>query len=285
LTGAGKRLKRAIARESVRRIRFSMKSPAPLTLGDALKRVYSVPLGEFVTLRRDLAGQLRASGDLAGARELLAAKKPSRTAWALNQLARRHPDMLRAALEAHTAALKAQSHGADAVRDSVRAFRDRIGDCVRQCSAILAEAGAGANATQSRLIGETVRAAIQAPDSRERLLEGLLTEDIEVEDPFAGLTAGSHRGARLRIVKQSERSATATQEQEMQRARQERAREMEHARREVERLEEQARDARTLARQAETAAHRAQTEADRARAAVVAIEQRLEKARTFLKSL
>src|SRR6476660_475911 len=55
----------------------------------ALDELYGVEPSAFVATRKKLAADLRAAGDKDGARALLAARRPSTAAWALNQLARR----------------------------------------------------------------------------------------------------------------------------------------------------------------------------------------------------
>src|SRR5258708_30599920 len=160
-----------------------MRQGGPLTVSDAFDQLYEVPLDGFVALRKQLAAELRASGDVAGCSEVAAARKPSGAAWALNQVARRHPDELRAAFNAHAAAAKAQAHGdADAMRDSVRGFRDALGAVTRRSTEIATQGGGPLNATQIRQLGETVRAAVGG-EAREALLAGRLSKDVDVEDP------------------------------------------------------------------------------------------------------
>jgi hypothetical protein len=156
---------------------------------DALDLLYAAPLDGFVALRKELAAARRAAGDPAGSREIAAAKKPSRIAWALNQVARQHPELLKGAFASHAGAARAQAHGdAEAVRDAVRWFREALAEVVREGSRVAAEAGVPLSADQARGLGETVRAAITGGTQAE-LLAGRSTEDAEVEDPFAGLAA------------------------------------------------------------------------------------------------
>ncbi len=172
----------------------SSSGPGP----GALDVLYAAPFDDFVAVRKKLAADLRAAGDLAMSREVSIAKKPSRTAWAMNQLVRKSPDVLRAAFEAFDTAARAQSSGdADAMRETARAFRERVNGVVMQCERLLVDAGAALNAAQARRLTETIRADISGgAQSRERLLSGWLTEDAEVEDPFAGLEASVGAGAR-----------------------------------------------------------------------------------------
>jgi hypothetical protein len=251
-------------------------------LADALDRLYAAPLDGFVALRRELAAGLRAAGDVAASAEVAAAKKPSRTAWALNQVARRRPELLRAAFDAHGAAAKAQSHGdAESMRETVRGFRDALGDVAKESGQIAADAGVPLSATQVRQLGETVRAAIGGA-SRDLLLAGRLSEDSDVEDPFAGLDAAPGRGGPRRTPTPGppvENAATKAREREAQRAREAAERAAEEARARIQALEQEARDARAAVREAEIAARRAEAEADRARRAAADAEERLSKAR------
>jgi hypothetical protein len=264
-----------------------------MTPEDAFERLYAAPLEEFVTLRRTLASELRSSGDAAAARDLLAAKKPSRTAWALNQVARRHPEALRAAMDAHVAATRAQSAAdGEVMRETARAFRDRLGDVIKRCAEILADAGAQLSPSQARRLGETLRAAIgETGDSRQRLLTGRLVDDVDVEDPFAAQPDAPGVGV-PEVEVQSKASAAAKAREreaeharEAQRAKEARERAIADARRNVEALEKEAREARDGAHQAEASAVRARADADHARRAATAVEDRLAGAREALQKL
>ena len=251
---------------------------------DAFDRLYAAPLGEFVAVRRELAASLKAAGHVAAATEVGAAKKPSRTAWAMNQVARRSPGELRAAFDAHAAAAAAQSKGdAAAMRETVRAFREALGAVARSSAQVAADAGIPLSATQVRQLGETVRAAIADDAARERLLAGRLVEDVDVDEPFGGLDAdpGPRRpkGAPSADVASAGEKA---RQREAERAREARERALEEARKRIAALEQEAREARIAARHAEVVARRAEDEADRARRAATALEERLEKARAEL---
>src|SRR6266850_845028 len=57
-------------------------------LEDALDELYGAEPSEFVATRKRLSASLRDAGDKAGAKVLQGARRPSTSAWALNQLAR-----------------------------------------------------------------------------------------------------------------------------------------------------------------------------------------------------
>ena len=57
-------------------------------VAEAAASLYAVPLAEFVACRKSLAGSVKAGGDAAGAKEILALRKPTVTAWAMNVASR-----------------------------------------------------------------------------------------------------------------------------------------------------------------------------------------------------
>jgi hypothetical protein len=285
----------------------------------ALDGLYAAPFDDFVPRRRELAAALRAAGDVAASRLVAAASKPSRTAWALNQVARRRPDLVAAAFEARAKAEAAQTTGeGEALRTTARAYRDRLADLVQAAGDAVREDGGELTVTQGRRISASVQAVAgaDAAEMREALLAGRLVADVDVDDPFAGLELGPAGEAReaaaparddlaaRRAAAQAGRArereqpgADARREQE-RRAREQReqgeqarareqqrhARELEKAREQVVALEKEAREARLAARDAEIAAGRAQAEAERLRRAVEAVEKRLGAAKEELRT-
>jgi hypothetical protein len=264
-------------------------------LSGALDRLYGAPLAQFVALRRELSNALRAAGELPASRLVATAGKPTRTSWALNQVARRHPELLHALFEARDAAAPAQTQGdADQVRAAARGYRERVVSVVQAARDALREVGVGMNAAQSRRVGESLQAAAAGgDDARARLLAGRLAQDVDVEDPFAGLEFDAGRVGPPRAPQRADQDGSRAREAREQAARErkieeERAQQrqaIESARQRVAALEEKAREARGLARDAEVAARRAQSSADRARQAAVEAESRLERARADLQAL
>lgn len=290
----------------------------------ALDRLYEAPLDAFVARRREAAAALRASGDVAASRLVLAATKPSRTAWALNQVARRRPELLQATFEAWTKAAAAQTSGeGEDLRATARAYRDRLADLVQAAGDAVREDGGELTVAQGRRISATVQAVASADDAtaRETLVAGRLVADIDADDPFGGIELGAAHArprvappvrddlaARRKVAeagrtrdrehardceqekhardREKERQAREREHERQARQReQERlAREVEKARARVEALEAEAREARVAAREAEVAAGRAQVEAQRLRRAVEAVEKRLGEAKAELRS-
>jgi len=286
-------------------------------VAQALDRLYAAPLDAFIALRRELAASLRVKGDPEAAtasRELAAAPKPSRTAWALNQVARRRPELVRAMLEARDAAASTQKRGdGDSIRIAVREYRSRMTEVTQAARDVLASAGWGVTASQLRRMGETLAtASVEGSEARAQLAAGRLTVDVDLEDPFAGIEAGpvrartpghdaapvhpralKHDAAAVRQdvrVSATAASAAAAREKAQAAAR-EKAEKAKHeaarkaAQERVTALEGEARNARAEARQRETAALRAKDEADRARRALEEVESRLGSAREALRAM
>lgn len=285
------------------------------TYGDgvagALERLYGAPFDEFVTRRKELAASLRAAGDVAGSRLVAAATKPSRSAWALNQVARRRPELLRATLEARARAASVQTGGED-VRATARAFRERLAEVVQAAGDVTREDGGDLTIAQGRRISATVQAAAAGEDRDllEKVTGGRLVADVDVDDPFAGLEPGPPREKAAKThaaddaapekvhakSREPERAHAKSRDHEAEararelekareRERERREQELEKARARVAALEDEAREARAAAREAEVAAARARTEAERLRRAVEAVEKKLTDAQGELRSL
>ena len=280
----------------------------------ALDRLYGEPFDDFVRLRKEMASALRAAGDVAASRLVMKAAKPSRTAWALNQVARRRPELVQAAFEARAKAADAQTSGeGEALRATARAYRERLASLVDAASDAVRQDGGELTVAQGRRISATVQAVAGADDEgmREALLAGRFVADVDVDDPFAGLELGPAPGrpavspprddlaARRKVaeagrVREREHDQQAREreleKQAREREKQARERELEKqarekARAQVAALEDEARETRAAAREAEVAAGRAQVEAQRLRRAVEAVERRLGEARGDLRKL
>ena len=224
-----------------------------------LYELYGLPLEEFTAARDRLAGELRESGDDA-ASEVKKLRRPTVSAWAVNQLARndrkevqellRIGDDVRAALS---------GGGAERMRD-VSARRRRVIDGLTdRAGQQLADAGHATSRTTLDKVGDTLMAATMDQEAAEALRIGRLTRELAPPSGFEALggqlPAPSRTASkRNREVKERVRR-TETQALEAETA----ARE---ADREARRLEEQAdrarKDAERARRRADRAAERAQ---------------------------
>ena len=60
-------------------------------LHEAAVELYSADPDEFVERRKDLVARARAAGDTAAAKQIAGLRKPTRSAWIINQLVRSAP--------------------------------------------------------------------------------------------------------------------------------------------------------------------------------------------------
>jgi hypothetical protein len=224
--------------------------------------------------------------------------KPSRSAWALGQVARRHAAELGAFLaatervrEAQTRAVKERD--STAIRDAGRSFNASIAELVTLAARILEEAGGPATALQRRAIAQTLRAVpFASPEEVDQLVRGTLAKDLEPSSDFAAFgevpriaapeeAPAAPKTPTARPDKHAEAAARRAELEASRRAAGEakrRARERaklvkvaEEAEREAARLEQAAAETTRRARNLEAQARDARLAAGRARAAVDAL--------------
>lgn len=150
--------------------------------------LYAGPPDDFVAARDRLAADLKASGDAEAAKSVKALRRPTVAAWALNQLARRHPDDVQALLDAGRDLRDAQAKamaggGPEALREATARRRAATRTLVDRAGRILAEAGRGADAQRDAVAGTLDAAALDEEVGR-RLVQGRLERE---EAPPSGL--------------------------------------------------------------------------------------------------
>jgi hypothetical protein len=146
--------------------------------------LFGLPPEAFVAARDDLARRLRKEGNAEAAAGVKALRRPTLSAWAVNQLARgRGPELERllAAGErlraAHQAALAGE--GAAELRAAARAERETVSGLVEGALQVLQEAGhAATDATRDR-VAATLHAAAADPAAAELVRHGRLTSDLD----------------------------------------------------------------------------------------------------------
>ena len=246
--------------------------------------LYGLPLEEFTPARDALAKELKAAGQKDEAAEVKRLRKPSLAAWALNRVARDHPDAidrLRAAgADLRAAQDEAMSGNAGRLRDAGRALVDEIDRVSSLAAEVLQSAGRPASAAQQEKLASTLRTAAIDDEAGEVLLRGVLVDDLEPTG-FSLLGAGpslaaparpsrstTHDGDGRKTLPGSERPAKKPK------ASKEELEAVDAARRELRRCDAEAEMAATRAKRraerAEAAAKRvaeAQREAEEARAA------------------
>lgn len=186
-------------------------------------RLFAAPLDQFTGLRDALARELSAAGRAEEASRAKALRKPSISAWAVNQVARRHPDELADLFAAGDRVLEAQARaltgkGSADLREALAGERRAVAALIERGRAILVEAGHAAAQQHLDRIGRTLAAAAHEADKREIVRAGRLTSDLEPAgfETLAGLVpdvadAAPPREDRARAKRRKELSRRAEQ--------------------------------------------------------------------------
>jgi hypothetical protein len=172
-------------------------------------QLFALRPAEFVAARDRLATALRRQGRKEDAASVKALPRPSPSAFAVNQLARRDPTGL-ARLEDATAALE-RTQGADAGEEGRRAYRQALAQqrealerLIEQARQGLEEAGLAAGRAILDRVASNLRFAMLDDDTRALVRQGRLGRDVEAPDlsallerfPAAGGTPGpAHKAA------------------------------------------------------------------------------------------
>jgi hypothetical protein len=241
-----------------------------------LDELYGLPLGEFTAARSELAKRLKKAGQTSEAESVGALAKPSISAWAVNQLARREADRVRELAEAGEELVAAQKaalagKGAERFDGASRRQREAVRTLLPAAIAVLESAGHRPSDAVRERIASSLRAASVDPEGRRLLEHGRLQEDFESAglDLLAGFAPGP--GKRAAPPKRPSEARLRKAREQLEAAREE-------ERRLAEAAAEAEREAEQAARVAGDAAERAQSvaaQAARARDAVELAEQAL----------
>lgn len=232
--------------------------------------LYGLPLAGFTPARDALAKELAAAGDGDAAAAVRKLRKPSVPAWAVNQLARRHPAEMAALFEAGDALERAHRlvlQGGDpaSMRDATAREREAVGALVALARAILGEAGHQPSPATIEKVSETLAAAATDPDARARAGRGVLDRELERVGFGAfpdlrvvpGEAAEPEREERRARKEAEERGRRESREAELRLAAL--ARDAESAEADVRRLERETAQARERAERARDRAERARS--------------------------
>jgi hypothetical protein len=158
--------------------------PKPLSVVPELEAeldgLYALLPADFTHARNDLAQRLKQAGQVDAAARVKQLRKPTVPLWAVNQLARRHPDEVRALLDAgnqlraaQQAALRGESQE---LRTATAEERKLLRNLTQRGEELLQEAGHSAD---PKRIAGTLRAAAVDPAGRGLLEQGRLSEELE----------------------------------------------------------------------------------------------------------
>jgi hypothetical protein len=148
---------------------------------DDVDRLYDLGADEFVGARDRLAAQLRRDGDRPAAETVRKLRRPTIVAWALNQLVRRHPDLVDQLLVHGRAAAAAQREVL--AGDDATAFRDADRRRRAAVSELLDAAGALGSAHLDEIEASLQAASLDPDGAGAQLRQGRLSAAIP---PAAG---------------------------------------------------------------------------------------------------
>ena len=157
--------------------------------------LYGLPLEEFTSARDALARELKTAGRKDEAAVVKALRKPSVAAWALNRVARDHPEAVAALRSAgadlRAAQAEAMSGDAGRLRAAGRALSAEIDRVAALAADALLSAGRPASPAQQERFASTLRTAAVDETAGEALARGVLADDL---DPTGFSLLGSLSG-------------------------------------------------------------------------------------------
>jgi hypothetical protein len=146
-------------------------------------QLFRVPPAEFIAARDAEAKRLRTEGDKEGAAAVKALRRPTVGAWAVNQVAREHPELVDAVVDAGARVVDAQTSllsGGDPadLRAATAARREAVGAASRAAVALAGPAYRDG-------ITATFDAAAADEESAAAVRAGTLTRELDPPSSFA----------------------------------------------------------------------------------------------------
>jgi hypothetical protein len=229
----------------------------------AADALYTAPLSDFVAERGRLASEARKAGDRAAAAGITALRKPTQSAWLVNQLVRRRGDVVGQLSELGEALREAEQTLTGAALRQVGAQRSQlVAALVAEAVGIAGEAGSRPAADTLAEVQATFEAALADPAAAEEVSSGRLSKPLSYVG-FAALVGGGGAPAAGGTRAPARPASTATTAAATRKAEAGTARERQAREREARRQAEAAKAARAAAEKAleeARAAHLAATE-------------------------
>jgi len=157
------------------------KKPA---LDAEIAELYAQPFEGWTAARNALAARLRAEGRKADAETVKALRKPSLSAWAVNQLFQREGEGMAELLAAGQWARAAQGQavagrGAEIFREALKGARRQVEELRRRAARLLAEGGKPAGAAIVDRVGTDLEALAFSPAAAAQGARGYLDTDLD----------------------------------------------------------------------------------------------------------
>lgn len=163
-----------------------------MPVDDAVDALFELPPSEFTAARNALVKQLRAEKRRDEADAVKALKRPSVPAWAVNQVARSHPEAVERLIEAGAAIGAAQRRALSGVRESglrqaSSQRRERIDELWRAAADVLRAAGTEPT-PHRQAVAATLEAASVEPEAADLVRRGRLSADLPAPSGFGDVS-------------------------------------------------------------------------------------------------
>ena len=168
-----------------------------MDLETAADELYALSPDEFIERRKQLVAEARGAKDRELATQIGKLRRPTRSAWLINQLARQEPDNVTALLELGAALQEAQQRMAgDELRQLSAQRRKTVDALARRAVELGREQGYSAPDGAAQEVGQTLQTALGDPDIAELVRTGRLTQAVTYGG-FGSVDLASALGASL----------------------------------------------------------------------------------------
>ncbi len=163
----------------------------------AADELYGLPAGEFISSRDRMATDARRAGDRETAAAIKAFRRPTASAWTVNQLVRRAPDLVGELLHVAGALALAQAGlAADDLRRLTQEGQGIVSELSQQARTLAEDAGQPLSEAGLREVEETLHAALADSDAGDSVRAGRLTTALRYSGfGLAGVAPGAPAAA------------------------------------------------------------------------------------------
>ena len=252
-----------------------------MDLEGAADQLYAISPDDFVAQRTALVAEARAAKDRALAKEIGQLRRPTRSAWLVNILARAEPERMTELLELGTALQQAQQRMAgDDLRRLSKERRTMIDSLSRRAGELGAEQEYAATDAAIQEVSQTLQAALGDPSVADLVRAGRLPQAVSYggfgPSDLASALAASRPAAEPKT--KPAKNEPASEEESPPADRQQDTAEIQAAEQEAAAKQQAADDAAEAAAGAESAAEAATTRSDELAEEVESLRTRLREA-------
>ncbi len=148
-----------------------------MDLDSVADELYGISPDDFIARRKELLTQARQAGDRELARQVGQLRRPTRTGWLVNVLARAEPDEVKALLDLGRSLAQAQQRGSGAdLRRLSQERRTAVDALAKRALALGRDHGYEPPEAARQEVAQTLKAALGDPGTAELVRRGQLTQ-------------------------------------------------------------------------------------------------------------